>query len=1116
MSKKLKNKVIILIAVVVLGTICMAVCISGMQDKLMLRNYTQEMEQLADQIPQLLEQADEETSQNTVSYDSIYQSKAESVSFMAANNAGYETTDSKMNELATLLDVDNIMIVNTSNQVVAKAEDTKANFASSRFNRLRTVFSSSEPSEAVEVDLASEHWHARYYSARIDDSTMVVIEQNPEELEQLVEDSGSTAAVLKNLTVGQTGYVFAVSSQDYLIKYHPNSELVGADAIEAGIDATMLEDGTTCWAKLKGQSLYCRVSAIGDMYYISAVPEADLASARSVTTGVVLFVFLVVMAIAVLYGICVLNDDERKKDSDKDFADLGRVKMNKTIVKKGAIISLVGFVAIVAISFYMQTLFSLSAQSVTNNDTVANLSATIKTADERADALREQYNERYLGKCKVAAYILDANPALANKSDLKKLADVLQVQYVHTYDSQGTLVATNSSLTNFTISTDPKDQSYAFRKLLQGVDHVIQSAQVDDVAGEMRQYIGVILHDADGNASGFVQLGIRPSRLQNLLDSVQIDKVLDGVKGQSGQFAFAINKSDGTFSYFPDSNLVGKTAISCGMKDNQLKDGFCDYLTIDGKTYYASSVEQGNYYLYMAGSEGELMSTRGPLTLAAAGISFVCLALLFVILIFERKTISFDFVQEQGGVAGAGGAADAGGVAGEAAGGQAGGEDGGVVCIPAGVDMAGAAVTVSGATMGAAEAAGAAGAMGTARAIPTIEGISADSAQANSASSQAIDPNPRKFDTSMPDGRKVRTESAASRWLGRSFKWDEKDPEQKVAFVVKIFGAIAVFAIFIAVLFRDQIFGSGSLFAYILDGGWEHGPNIFAFTACIMFACFAITTAMIVQKLMSLLAGVLESRGETVCRLLGSFIKYVTIIGTVYYCLALIGIDTTTLLASAGILSIAISLGAKELVSDILSGLFIIFEGEFRVGDIITVGTWSGTVVEIGVRTTKVMDGSQNIKVIRNSNVSDIVNMTKQSSYTWVDVGIEYSESIERVESILAKELPNIREHIPELIGGPFYKGVVSLGDSSVNIRIMVQCLEKDRGSVERALNREIKLLFDHYDIGIPYPQIVVNQAQDKKAATYSERMSAEQFNREQREASEAAEIADADRDGNE
>ncbi len=1044
MSKKLKVKAAILIAIAVVGTLCMGVCISGMQNNLMLGNYEQEMNQLAEQIPDLVEQAADETAQNTSSYDAIYQSKAESVQFMAANNAGYEATDVKMQELASLLDVDNVMIVDRSNQIAAQATSTNADFSSSRFNRLRTVFDDGKPSDAVEVELPDQGWNDRYYSARIDDSTMVVIEQNPEELDQLVEDSGSTAAVLKNLSVGQSGFVFAVSAQDYLVKYHPDAALVGADALQKGLDASMLEDGNVCWINFGGQQLYCRVSHVDDMYYISAVPESDLAAARSVTTGVILFAFAMVMAIAVLYGICVLHDDERKEDGDRDFADVGgpngKLKINKTIVKKGAVISFVGFVAIVAISFYMQTLFSLSAQSLANNNSVESLAATIQTADDRADVLREEYNERYLGKCQVAAYILDANPALANHDDLKKLADVLQVQYVQVYNSEGSLAAANTSATNFTISTNPDDQSYAFRKLLQGVEYVVQPAQVDEVAGEMRQYIGVSLHDSDGSANGFVQIGIRPSRLQDLLDSVAVDKVLDGVRGQSGQFAFAVSKSDGTFAYFPDSSLVGKSAADCGMTEKQLKDGFCDYLSIDGQTYYASSVEQGDYYLYMAGSEGDLMSTRGPLTLATAGISLVCQVLLFLILVFERRKSRFDVVPEAEGAAACEGA------------------DGGA----AEDDSLGAA--------------------------------------------DSIEPDARKFDTAMPDGRKVRTESVASRWLGRPFKWDEKDPEQKVAFVVKVVGAIAVLAIFVAVLFRDQIFGKGSMFAYILDGGWEHGPNIFAFTACIMFACFAITAALIVQKILQLLAGVLESRGETVCRLLGSFIKYVTIIGTVYYCLALIGIDTTTLLASAGILSIAISLGAKELVSDILSGLFIIFEGEFRVGDIIQVGSWTGTVVEIGVRTTKVMDGSQNIKVIRNSNVSDVVNMTKQSSFAWVDVGIEYSESIERVESILAEELPRMRENIPELIAGPFYKGVVSLGDSSVNIRIMVQCLEADRAQVTRSLNRQIKLLFDHYDIGIPYPQIVVNQPEEKTEATLHERISADRFNKEQQEASEGVE----------
>ncbi|MDV9527855.1 mechanosensitive ion channel, partial [Clostridioides difficile] len=187
------------------------------------------------------------------------------------------------------------------------------------------------------------------------------------------------------------------------------------------------------------------------------------------------------------------------------------------------------------------------------------------------------------------------------------------------------------------------------------------------------------------------------------------------------------------------------------------------------------------------------------------------------------------------------------------------------------------------------------------------------------------------------------------------------------------------------------------------------------------------------------------ARGETVCRLLRSFTKYFSVIAMLYFCLALIGVDTKTLLASAGILTLVVGLGAKTLVSDILAGLFIIFEGEFRVGDIVTIGDWRGTVLEIGIRTTKIEDPSKNIKIISNSEVSGVINMTRQYSYSWADVGIEYGESLERVENILEKEFPNIRKRLPNIIEGPFYKGVIELGESSVVVRVMVLCTESDR-----------------------------------------------------------------------
>ena len=254
MSKRLKLKLVILVGIVVAGMVAMGTWVSMKQTDLSLQNYTQEMQEEAEALPSLLAEAQDETEQNTENFDAIYQSKAESVAFMANNNTGYEATDSKMQEYRSLLDVDNIMVVSADGSIVAKADDTKADFSSTRFNRLRSVFADGKASDAVKVDSDEQNWHKRYYSAKIDDNTMVVIEQSPDELDQLIQDSGSTEAVLKNITIGQSGYLFAISAQDYTIQYHPNDALVGADALEKGFSASDLEDGNYCWVTLDGTS----------------------------------------------------------------------------------------------------------------------------------------------------------------------------------------------------------------------------------------------------------------------------------------------------------------------------------------------------------------------------------------------------------------------------------------------------------------------------------------------------------------------------------------------------------------------------------------------------------------------------------------------------------------------------------------------------------------------------------------------------------------------------------------------------------------------------------------------------------------------------------------------
>ena len=1016
MTRKVTGKIAALVAVALVSVAVMAVALTGMQNTLSRSGYTDEIAAEQEALPGLLEAAASETVENTEQYDAIYQSKAAQVAYAAQNGTGFEATDAQMVAYQELLGVDNVLVVNRAGDVIAAAQPTKAQFSYARFNQLRQTFDTHEPSQAVEIEVPEEEWLDRYYACRIDDDTMVVIEQNPAELRELVAQSGSVASVLANITLGQTGFVFAVSAQDYLITYHPDENLVGADAIDAGISVADLEDGAYATMNVAGQELYCGVTLIDGTYYLCAVPEASMVSSTAITVGVILFVFVVVVAAVTLYGIFVLRSEGH--DGATGAGDgaakkpQGTLRLNRRIAPRAAVLCGVGFLAVLVISFYMQTLFALSSQSLLMNERVLDIADTIERTEAAADDLTTQYNERYLSKAEVAAYIIERNPELANRQKLQELADALEVQSVFVFDAAGTMTTTNSSYTNFTLSEDPQDQSYEFRKLLQGVESLVQEPQPDEISGEFRQYIGVTTHDGTGELTGFVQLGIRSDRLESMLQSVQIDHVLDGVKVGAAGFAFAINKDDGTFAYYPDANTIGKKAADCGLTEDQLRDGFSDYITVNGTTYYASATETADYYIFVAGSEGALMGDRIPMTLTTGAIAFVCLAVIFGLMVWDTAQT----------------------------------------------------------------------------------GAAPEAARARGGESR------RMIEVSVDD-RRVRTESAATRWLSRSLHWDEMTPEQKLGFVLKCFVGLGAILVAIAVIGKDAIFEPGTLFAYILGGGWAHGLNIFAITASIMFACVLLTVVTIVQKVLSLVGRVLDARGLTICRLVSSVAKYGSMIGMLYWCLALLGVDTATLLASAGLLTFAVSLGAKDIVTDIISGLFIIFEGEFRVGDIIQVGGNKGTVIEIGVRSTKINDGSGNILVLRNSSVSNVVNMTKETSYAAVEVGIEYGESLERVEAILSRELPEMKKRLPAIIDGPFYRGISMLADNAVNIKIVAECAESNRGGLTSDLMREMKLLFDKYDISIPYPQVVVNQPIEFKKATLADKAAAREFNAEQKEA---------------
>lgn len=1013
MKKEIKRKAALVVAVEFVFLILLGVLLFSMQTDLSVSNQKEAYrEKLAD-MQEVVASAKEAGENTTNSYDEIYEAKVGAAAFMYNNGVVNGYTDSNMQSLKNILEAGNVLVLDKSGKVLAKAEESPADFTYDRYNQLRTVFNDGKPSKAFNVQTGEKTY--RYYGYKINDNAMAVIEEDAKGLEELMASTSTWEAMLKNVTVGLDGFSFAVSARDYTFLYYPDEDLVGKDALGEGIKVSDLENDNYTWMKIDGKEYYCGVVKSDDAYLMCAVPKSEINSARNTTVMIILFTFFAVLTLMVTYAFFI----KQKETGEEKKKKIGKFYYDGLIGRKLMTVSAIGLVCILVVSFYMQTLFSFSQQSLSNNQRVSEIEKEIDNFEKEQDEVTKLYNQRYLNKAQIAANILTAKPKLRERGKLAQLSKILGVESIGIFNTGGVQTVTDSPYTKVSLSDDPEKSSYEFRKLLSGKEYLVQKAQKDELSDEYVQYIGVTLRDADGNADGFVRICVKPTQLEDVLDNMQTDKILGNMRVGNDGVVFAIDKKNGEFVYHPNEKLIGKKASDYGINDAELIDGYSGYMDVGSEKYYASSVETEEEYIYAAIPTENIGTGRLPITIASLIAGFVVILILFLLLTFSKKD-------------------------------------------------------------------------------------SDNIASLGNSNTPKNPENPDGAENSVKaDEKQKKRKSASDRWEYTFTAWHEKTAEQQFFTVLKVLVGILAVVISIAVLFKDAFFDSHSIFRYVLSGEWNKGMNIFAVTCSLLLICVVGVITMILQKVLVVMAKNLNSKGETICRLLHNFVKYISMIALLYYCLSLFGIDTKTLLASAGILTLIVGLGAQTLVSDILAGLFIIFEGEFQVGDIVTIGDWRGTVKEIGIRTTKIQDAGQNIKVISNSDVVGVINMTKDHSYAWVDVGIEYGESLERVEAIFEDELPNIKKRVPEIVEGPFYKGVVALGDSSVNVRIMVLCAEGDRISVERSLNREIKLMFDKHDINMPFPQIVINKPIEFQKATEAQKEKAERFMQEQKNLTE-------------
>jgi small-conductance mechanosensitive channel len=306
--------------------------------------------------------------------------------------------------------------------------------------------------------------------------------------------------------------------------------------------------------------------------------------------------------------------------------------------------------------------------------------------------------------------------------------------------------------------------------------------------------------------------------------------------------------------------------------------------------------------------------------------------------------------------------------------------------------------------------------------------------------------------------------------------WTEKDILGKINFFLALAFWIAA-AIFVVLMSMESILFPGMGLARIFvmgeavvptwEGIWPH------LVGMLYYFCLLWGVSMVVRFLLMHIF-VTSKKMATVVKLVASFIKYAVAIAIIMIWVSIWGVNTGALLVSAGIIALIIGLGAQSLISDIIAGLNIVFEDEYKVGDIVVVDDFRGTIQEIGLTTTKILDPAGNVKIINNSQISTVVNLSDHPSVAACLMYIDYDEDLVKIEKLIEDNAAEIKKQVPYALDAPKYIGVSALQDGYIELKMICHCKEEYRFQTERDMNRAYCLLFLNNNVDYPYNQLVI------------------------------------------
>jgi small-conductance mechanosensitive channel len=227
-----------------------------------------------------------------------------------------------------------------------------------------------------------------------------------------------------------------------------------------------------------------------------------------------------------------------------------------------------------------------------------------------------------------------------------------------------------------------------------------------------------------------------------------------------------------------------------------------------------------------------------------------------------------------------------------------------------------------------------------------------------------------------------------------------------------------------------------------------------------------------------------QKRAETLASITRSGLTVIILVVAVMMIMGELGVEIGPLLATAGVIGLAIGFGAQKLVEDVISGFFILLEDQIRVGDVVEIADRGGLVEKVNLKMVILRDLAGNVHYVRNGKIDVVTNMTKEYSRYIFDIGVAYREDVDEVIEVVKqvdedlRADPQFNEDILEPIE---ILGLDKFDDSAVVIRARTKTKPIRQWAVGREFNKRLKKKFDELGIEIPFPHTTLYIGADKQ-----------------------------------